>query len=250
MKRIFKILASLTGHTLYLAGSMFFSILILPVVILCKNFNNHKIPSYILYFSLKFFVRRVLTGLGVIKIEETEGLDRVSSLGPAVYVCNHRGKLDGPLVMAYINELKPTMKTKYARRPIYRIFVKWFDFCEIDLQSSEGLIQTEKKCAEILKNQSILFFPEGTRKPGDRLMDFKKMAFMVAVNNNVPVVPVLLYNDVPFMTRQFSSFFPLEKVRYKIHFLEPVYPVEKKNGELTSEVYQKMSSELQKMSKM
>ncbi len=248
MKAVFKILASLTGHTLYLVGVMIFSLAVLPFVMVCKRIGNSKLPATILHYSLVFFVRKVLTTLRVIEIKDVKGLEGISSLKRAVFVCNHRGKLDGPLVMSYVNYIKPTMKSKYARRFIYRIFVKWFDFCEIDIQSAEGLIRTEKKCSEILRNQSILFFPEGTRKSGDRLIDFKKMAFSVAVNNAVPVVPVLLYNDEPFMTREFSSFFPLERVRYKIHFLKPVYPEGKTVNELTNEVYRLMSEELLKMS--
>ncbi len=249
MKMVFKVLASLAGHTLYLVGAMFFSLAVLPVVMVCKRIGNYKFPSSLLHYSLAFFIRNVLTTLRVIKIEEVEGLERVSTLGPAVYVCNHRGKLDGPLLMSYVNCIKPTMKSKYARLITYRVFVKWFDFCEIDVQSGEGLIKTENKCSEILKNQSILFFPEGTRKPGDKLMDFKKMAFAIAIKNGVPVVPVLLYNDTPFMTRKFSSFFPLEKVRYKMHFLAPVYPSDKNVNELTNEIYRIMSVELLKMSR-
>lgn len=248
MKIVFKILASLTGHILYLVGAMSFSLAVIPFAMVCKRIGNNKLPATILHYSLAIFIRKVLTALRVIELKDVKGLERVSSPGPAVFVCNHRGKLDGPLLMSYINYIKPTMKSKYAKRLIYRIFVKWFDFCEIDVQSAEGLIRTEKKCSEILKNQSILFFPEGTRKPGDRLMDFKKMAFSVAVNNDVPVVPVLLYNDAPFMTRKFSSFFPLERVRYKMHFLKPVYPEGKTVNELTNEVYRLMSSEFLRIS--
>jgi len=248
MKIVLKILASLTGHTLYLIGTMSFSLVVLPFVMVCKRIGNNKFPATILHYSLAFFIRKVLTALRVIEIRDVKGLEGVSSLKPAVFVCNHRGKLDGPLLISYINYIKPTMKSKYARLLIYRIFVKWFDFCEIDVQSADGLMRTGKKCSEILKNHSILFFPEGTRKPGDRLMDFKKMAFSVAVNNGVPVVPVLLYNDAPFMTREFSSFFPLERVRFKIHFLKPVYPEGKTANELTNEVYRIMSEELLEMS--
>lgn len=241
-------MASLTGHTLYLIGTMSFSLVVLPIVMVCKRIGNNKFPATILHYSLAFFIGKVLTALRVIEIRDVKGLEGVSSLKQAVFVCNHRGKLDGPLIMSYVNYLKPTMKSKYARLFIYRIFVKWFDFCEIDVRSADGLIRTEKKCSEILRNHNILFFPEGTRKPGDRLMDFKKMAFSVAVNNNVPVVPVLLYNDAPFMTREFSSFFPLERVRFKIHFLKPVYPEGKTANELTNEVYRIMSEELLEMS--
>lgn len=247
MKNLLKILASFTGHSLYLVGSMGFSLIVLPVAIFCKCINNHKVPSILVYYSLAFFVRKVLTGLKVIKIEEVEGLDKISSLGPAVYICNHRGKLDGPLVLSLVNFLKPTMKSKYARRPIFRIFVKWFDFCEVDIKSTNGLVQTDKKCSEILQKQSILFFPEGTRKPGNRLSDFKKMAFKIAANNDVPIIPVLLYNSVPFMTKKLSSFFPLERVRFKIHFLDPIYPAGKCVNDLTNDAYLKMSEELQKM---
>lgn len=250
MKISFKILASFTGHTLYLVGSVVFAIVFLPLVIFCKFIGNYKIPSSLIHQSLSFFVTKVLTWLGVMKIEEVKGLERLSSLGPAVYVCNHRGKLDGPLVLSYVNYLKPTMKSKYARRPVFRVFVRWFDFCEIDIQSTSSLVETDKKCSKLLQQQSILFFPEGTRRSGDRISDFKKMAFTVAVNNNVPVVPVLLFNDVPFMTKNLSSFFPLEKVKFKIHFLEPMYHCGKSANELKNDVYDIMNKGLREMSKI
>ncbi|NLD99181.1 MAG: 1-acyl-sn-glycerol-3-phosphate acyltransferase [Fibrobacter sp.] len=228
---------------------MIFALAILPVAVLCKFSGNYRLPSSMLHYSLRFFVTKVLTVLGVISIEEIVGLKSITPLKPAIYVCNHRGKLDGPLILSYINYLKPTMKSKYARRPLFKILVSWFGFCEVDVQSNTGLLQTEQKCAEILKVQNVLFFPEGTRKTGDRLSDFKKMAFKIAINNKVPVIPVLLYNEVPFMTKKFSSFFPLMRVKFKIHFLEPVQTTDKTVYELTNEVYRLMDAELIKMSR-
>jgi len=248
VKKVLKIVASFIGHTLYLTGSVLFTILFLPVVILCKYAGNYKIPSLLLYFSLSFFVRKVLAGLCVIEMKDVKGLDKISSLGPAVYVCNHRGKLDGPLILSFVKNLKPTMKSKYAKRPVFRIFVKWFDFCEIDLRSNQKLIETSRKCSRILEKQSLLFFPEGTRKTSDKLSDFRKMAFKTSADNNVPVVPVLLYNNTPFMTKKLSSFFPLDRVQYKIHFLEPVYPSGKSVSDLTNTVYDLMNAEMLEMS--
>lgn len=248
MIKVIKIFESFVGHTLYLVGSVCFSVVFLPLVIFCKYIRNYKIPSSLIHYSLSFFVRKVLKFLGVIEIEEVKGLDEISSLGPAIYVCNHRGKLDGPLVLSFVKYLKPTMKSKYAKRPVFRIFTSWFDFCEVDSRSNAKLVETGKKCSGILENQSLLFFPEGTRKSCDKLSDFRKMAFKTAIDNNVPVVPVLLYNKEPFMTKKLSSFFPLEKVRFKIHFLNPVYPCGRGVNDLKNDVYQMMSTELQKMS--
>ncbi len=242
-----KFLIDITGHSTYLVGSTLFASLFLPIVIVANILKLYKVSSFLMYVSLAFFVRKVLGFLRVIKIDEIRGTEQIKTVATAVYVCNHRGKLDGPLIMSLVKNIKPTMKTKYARRPLFRLFVRWFGFCEIDLKTNTGLLNTEKKIADILKEQNILIFPEGTRKYSNRLTEFKNMAFKIAIRNNKPIVPVIIHDNIPFMTKNLASFFPMETVKYNIHFLAPVDSGGKTAEKLKNEVYEMMSERLREI---
>jgi 1-acyl-sn-glycerol-3-phosphate acyltransferase len=69
---------------------------------------------------------------------------------------------------------------------------------------------------------SVLIFPEGTYSPDGHLLPFKAGAFVLAIEQQVPVVPVLVegtptlvYEDGPWMS-------PRAKVRVTVQ--EPLLP--------------------------
>ncbi|MCV2518684.1 MAG: 1-acylglycerol-3-phosphate O-acyltransferase [Candidatus Lightella neohaematopini] len=44
------------------------------------------------------------------------------------------------------------------------------------------------------RNVSVLIFPEGTRSNSKKLLPFKTGAFYIAINNNMPIVPICISN--------------------------------------------------------
>jgi 1-acyl-sn-glycerol-3-phosphate acyltransferase len=81
-----------------------------------------------------------------------------------------------------------------------------------------------RQAHEALNNKrNILIFPEGTRSNTGRLLPFKELAFKIAQEQRVPIVPVVIHSTIPFMTKTAASFFPKKTFFYTVRFLAPFF---------------------------
>jgi 1-acyl-sn-glycerol-3-phosphate acyltransferase len=111
----------------------------------------------------------------------------------AVIVANHQSWFD---VFALAAEL-PLRYRFVAKEELSRIPVfgqAWQGCGHISLprenrsRAIESLNRASRRVSE--EKSAIILFPEGTRSPDGRLGRFKKGAFVLAINNGVPVIPV------------------------------------------------------------
>ncbi|MCU0241997.1 MAG: 1-acyl-sn-glycerol-3-phosphate acyltransferase [Vicinamibacteria bacterium] len=131
-----------------------------------------------------------------------EGREHAPS-GPAVYVANHVGALDIPLVVGFV----PVYFNIIFKRSLMRIpFIGWY-------LATGGHIPVERenpfKAGRILEQaalrlkqgMSVLLFPEGTRNRGAGVRPFKRGAFSLALENGVPIIPVAIQGVRAVMSR-------------------------------------------------
>jgi 1-acyl-sn-glycerol-3-phosphate acyltransferase len=123
---------------------------------------------------------------------QVEGLDR---LPPAPYILatNHLSYLDVPLIYSYLGSDKLTawVAEKYARHPIFRLIVRLGR--GIYIQRGQIDRQALRAAVEVLRAGNIFgVSPEGTRSKTGRLMRAKTGAAYLAMQAQVPVVPVAL----------------------------------------------------------
>ena len=57
----------------------------------------------------------------------------------------------------------------------------------------------DEAAAKLGKTVSVVIFPEGTRAPAGQMLPFKGGAFVFAIHQQVPVVPVALHNTAQVM---------------------------------------------------
>jgi 1-acyl-sn-glycerol-3-phosphate acyltransferase len=123
-----------------------------------------------------------------------EGLDALPRDKPMVLVSNHASYLDGMLLVAAVPlRLRFVAKQELQDSLIPRLFLKRIgaEFVErFDAQRSREDFERLKRIAA--SGDPLLFFPEGTfdRAPG--LLPFRMGAFMTAVDNELPVLPVTI----------------------------------------------------------
>ncbi len=221
----------LIGYIGYGLGGVVFVTLMLPLSLpfAVAPALRARILRLVLRFYCFLLTRAYLPALRLYRVAEVSGYEHSRTHQPAVYVANHRGRLDGLLLLGIISNTGVLMKLKYARQPVYSSFVKHLDFVSVDPYSLESLSQALARCKQLLQEgKNLLVFPEGTRASGGKLLPFKDFAFRIASDTGRALVPVAVHSDLPFMAKIRGSHFPKRTFTYRIRFLTPMF---RENGE-------------------
>jgi 1-acyl-sn-glycerol-3-phosphate acyltransferase len=137
------------------------------------------------------WARRILKAAGVQL--ETEGLEVIGPNRPRVIVCNHESWFDVfAIVSAFPGGCRFVAKKELASVPFFGPAWLACGHISIDRQDRCAAIQSLDEAARQVKesSHSIIMFPEGTRSPTGKLQEFKKGAFVLAIQAGTPVVPV------------------------------------------------------------
>ncbi|CAD5196310.1 1-acyl-sn-glycerol-3-phosphate acyltransferase-like [Musa acuminata AAA Group] len=124
-----------------------------------------------------------------IKIEGSEFSDT-----RAIFICNHTSPIDIFLVMW----LTPTGTVGIAKKEIiwYPLFGQLYvlaNHLRIDRSNPSAAIESLKEAAHAIVNHnlSLIIFPEGTRSRSGRLLPFKKGFMHIALQTQLPIVPMI-----------------------------------------------------------
>jgi 1-acyl-sn-glycerol-3-phosphate acyltransferase len=217
-------LAAFVGYLFYFSGHVIFTVIVTPLFLLMAPFPvlRQRFIRGIFQWYVFFLSRRYLPSLGVYRVREISGLERARAAGPAVYVVNHRSRMDGPLMLATVPDAAVIIKAAYGRTILYSGFVKHLDFVSVEQGSLSSLAAAVQRAQGLLTaGRSMIVFPEGTRSVTGRLLPFRDIAFRLARAAGVPIVPVVLQSDLPFMAKRPGSIFPPRTINFTMRFLEP-----------------------------
>jgi len=123
--------------------------------------------------------------------EDVGGLENLPA-GTCVLVCNHQSNIDAPFIFLRLpKHIRFVAKQELYRIPIFGAAVKAMGNIRVERTGSEG---DRKRIADAIEQvrsrTSILFFAEGTRSIDGKLRPFKKGAAILAIDAQVPLVPV------------------------------------------------------------
>uniref|UniRef100_A0A7M4ELT1 1-acyl-sn-glycerol-3-phosphate acyltransferase n=1 Tax=Crocodylus porosus TaxID=8502 RepID=A0A7M4ELT1_CROPO len=148
---------------------------------------------------------RYLLGIKV-KVQGKENLDIE---GPYVIVANHQSNVDFIVMF----EALPERCVTVAKKEI--LYMGTFGLCcwlskfiFIDRRKTDRAISVMSKVAQTMHQEDlrVWVFPEGTRSYGTTMLPFKHGAFHLAVQAQVPVVPVVLSSYSTFFNRENKRF--------------------------------------------
>jgi 1-acyl-sn-glycerol-3-phosphate acyltransferase len=135
-----------------------------------------------------------------------------------VVVCNHQSLFDIPVVYGWLDlDLKWVIKQELRKLPGLGIGCEKAGHIFVDRKDSKKARSTIEKALDRLGNGiGILFYVEGTRSLDGRLLPFKKSAFRVAIEQQLPVLPVTLVGTRDILPAKSLKAFP-GRVRMVVH---------------------------------
>ena len=216
MKYLYRIYQVFIAAPLSLAVSI---ILSLTTVLGCLLGNGH----FWGYYPGKLGSRLLLWFLLIpVKVEGREHLKEGQSY---VFVANHQGIFDVFLIYGYLNRnFKWMMKYQLRRLPLVGYACKCAHHIFVDKRGPSRIRKSYDEAREILREgMSLVVFPEGSRTFTGHMGFFRRGAFMLADELQLPVVPLTINGSFDVMPRMrdmhFVNWHPLTLT---IH--EPIPP--------------------------
>ena len=123
-----------------------------------------------------------------------DGLEHVQPAATYVVVSNHQSDLDP---MAQLRALPLSLRA-LAMRELFRIplfgrAMRTIGMIEVDRDSPDFRQIDDAAARDLAAGHSLLVYPEGRASPDGTIGEFKDGAFIIAVTNQVPVLPAAIY---------------------------------------------------------
>lgn len=140
---------------------------------------------------------------------------------PAVFLFNHQSAIDVLIIAKLLRkDFTAIAKQEIARNPLVGPVFRVADTVFVDRKNQTKAIEALKPVVKTLRGGlSVAIAPEGTRSAGDRLGVFKKGPFHIAMQAEVPVVPIVIHNATDVLPK--GGFFVRPAVVY-VDVLPPV----------------------------
>jgi 1-acyl-sn-glycerol-3-phosphate acyltransferase len=208
----------------FLAGIFFELLMVLPIIWVMNRilgFNPYRLQLTV----------RILVGLWLFLMRGFRLLtDRAGKGkpygGPAVIVSNHPGLFDVLFLIRDIPYMCVIVKRALAKKlPLGPVFRSAGYVLSPDFEERSPLQCLDEAIEKIHMGYKFMIFPEATRSPKGGLGQFNPGSFMLARLAGVPVQPLFIRNDPPFLPKGDKWYFPPSQVSaLEIEFWEPMVP--------------------------
>ena len=199
--------------------------------------------SFLGYYPPKLW-SKLFCVISLVKVE-VKGREKIKDNESYIFVANHQGAYDIFLIYGYLNHnFKWVLKHTLRKVPMVGKACEAAKHIFVDRTNPKGIKRTIEEAKNTLKDgMSVVVFPEGTRSSDGKIKKFKRGAFQLAVDLNMPVVPMTINGSYKILSK--SSFFVNPgKLTLTIH--EPIMPPAEgfDMDTIVEESYQKVASAL------
>jgi 1-acyl-sn-glycerol-3-phosphate acyltransferase len=181
-------------------NSLFFGVMAVMLSIVI----NQKAGSYV-GGVIWARINTILTP-AIVRVHGRKNIDKNQSY---VIVANHLSTYDIFALYGWLGiDFKWVMKKEIKKYPGVGFGSRAVGHIFIDRSSSKEAIKTINDARrKIVNGTSVIFFPEGTRSKTKELLPFKKGAFRLAFDLNLPILPITINGtDKVFPTGTFNLF--------------------------------------------
>jgi len=152
-----------------------------------------------------------------------EGREKADPKGTYVIVSNHQSILDILIINCLRYRLKWVSKIENLKVPLLGFYLWMADYIIIDRGNPQSREKLYSKASKFLsRGISIMLFPEGTRSLDGDIHPFRRGAFKLAIENNVPILPILIDGTGGILPKK--GFYIKGGHQIKLKVLDPIYP--------------------------
>ncbi|MBQ2438817.1 MAG: 1-acyl-sn-glycerol-3-phosphate acyltransferase [Paludibacteraceae bacterium] len=212
MKILYIIYQYLIGFPLIVVVTLFTALL----TIICFPWRNGKLPR-----TVQVFWSRSVLWLLLVPIKVT-GRENVDPNQSYVFVANHQSFLDVFAVYGWLpNNFKWLMKKELRKIPFVGTACAVAGHIFVDRSNPRAAMESLTYIkAQLHDGISTVIFPEGTRTKTGEMGRFKQGAFKIAMDMNLPVVPISLSGFFDAMPR--NKFYVKPFSRVALHIGKPI----------------------------
>lgn len=171
---------------------------------------------------------RIVCGMLLLPVR-VEGRENLRKGQSYIFVANHQGTLDIFMIYGFLGRnFKWMMKKELRKMPLIGIACDKAHHIFVDRSGPKKIEETIEKARATLKDGiSLVVFPEGTRTYTGSPGRFKKGAFLLADELQLPVVPITISGSFEALPRSrgMVNFVEHHTLRLIIH--RPIPPVGK-----------------------
>lgn len=166
---------------------------------------------------------------------EVIGAEKVPTDQSLVFVANHQGNFDIPLISGFV----PTAKGFVSKEEIGNIFIfgKWMKLmncvCIKRGNPREALKSINEAAKQIKAGYSQVIFPEGTRSRDGQIKDFKSGALKIAIKSKAPIVPITIIGTKDIMKKKSPIIRPAS---VKLIISDPIIVEDESTNELADKL--------------
>jgi 1-acyl-sn-glycerol-3-phosphate acyltransferase len=179
-------------------------------------------------YSLPMMWARITCILTLCPVKVT-GRENIQSNKSYVFVSNHQGAFDIFLIFGHLGApIKWMMKKGIAKIPFIGLACRMAGFIFVDASSPRSAQKSVMEAESTLKTgESLIIFPEGGRTPDGHIQLFKRGAYQIAVDLQLPLIPITLNGPYKVLPIGSSNIRP-HRLEMTIH--PPVFPHKKEDN--------------------
>ena len=219
MKYLYRIYQICIAIPIFVVWTIFIALVVLIGCLLGGGrFFGYYPPKVWSWVTLKLFLIPV----------SVEGRNHLEKGQSYVFVANHQGAFDIFLVYAYLGaDFRWMMKHQLMKIPFVGIACKASKQIMIDKSGPKRIRESYEEAMHIMrKGISMMVFPEGSRTFTGHMGKFRRGAFMLADELQLPVVPLTINGSFHIMPRMRDwHFLNWHPMTLTIH--QPFYPIGK-----------------------
>lgn len=209
-------IASVTGNLFLLVGSIVLGSLgVIVGMVPPRTFGT--------FYLMKVWSRGLLRASGCRVVARSEG-----ELEPGrgyVFLANHQSLFDIPAVLATVpQQVRFAAKRTLFRIPVFGWSLYAGGFIPVDRGVGSKAQDTFAAARKwLVRGVSVLFFPEGTRSLDGKVAAFQRGGFLLALKENIQIVPVGIAGTIDIQRRGSFAIHPREVT---VSYGKPVAPAE------------------------